>query len=279
MLGVLGHSKIMHTGRLLAFETRMTILRGAKLGIFSACNGPASLSTEIHQVVHYMITDSLLNLTNWLDDTTACTFPKPWSLNFPRTKPRKIEMPIAVKTESSRIIVSPREWFMSIKPDEKNGNGMNENSYFKQWLEAHYDLYTGIYGHPLFGNFSVTYSNSDGNLHFSFGLLGTGTLAYDDGISWKMELEGPMAFLQVSHGQYINKALPVGFSDRRFDGKGRFRSLIAFSFEQSKPPIFRRDVIWLKMTKSSSSAALTMTGKQRLLMVVACVANLMVALL
>lgn len=266
----------MHTGRLLAFETRMTILRGTKLGIFSACNGPAFLTSEIHQVVHYMIADSLLNLTEWLNDTTACTFPKPWSTKIPRPKARKIEKPSAVKTEGSRKMVSPREWFMSNKPDEKKADGMNENIYFRKWLEAHCDLYTGLYGHPLLGNFSVTYSDSDCSLHFSFGLLGTGRLIYVDGISWKMELGGPMAFLQMSpQGPY--SSLLVVFDDP-VGGKGRFRSLIAYAFEQSRPPKFRRGLDWVKMSKSSCSI-LSMTGKQRLLIVVASVVSFVVALL
>lgn len=65
------------------------------IGIYGSVNGPGGSAAGDHLAVSfYYITDHLLGLQSWLNETTACTYPDPW-LKRPQFG-FELETPIAV---------------------------------------------------------------------------------------------------------------------------------------------------------------------------------------
>lgn len=241
----------MHAGRILGYDSRMTLLTSAKLGIFSVSNGPAYLSLETHQLVHYMIADALLNLSSaWLNDSTVCTFPRPWvtDLSRRRERPKPDEAP---DPKDARIVES------ILKEDFDGGGGMKpgvagwSRNVSERFLQAHHGLYTGPYGHLLLGNFTVAFNRSSNRLHFAYGVLGRGRLAFVDGLTWTMRFDRPMSYVHIARGSSVNASYPIEF--RGYDArKKRFGKLIVKAFERREPPVFVRDLKWSDLASVGS---------------------------
>ena len=67
------------------------------IGLFASVNGidtTDQMSAYHHRVnTFYYITDYLLGMTAWLNETTTCSFPEPWE-NKTQPKPQEKETPI-----------------------------------------------------------------------------------------------------------------------------------------------------------------------------------------
>ena len=74
------------------------------IGIFASVNGPGFKSFSINHLntVFYYISDLLLGLEPWLNETTACTYPEPWA-NKTETESKDREVPIAIDKTSDFV--------------------------------------------------------------------------------------------------------------------------------------------------------------------------------
>ena len=92
-----GYRIVGHEGSVGGFQTLIWTFPDANFGLFGSVNGPGRGTPPVHHytVVFYHIVDHLLGLQAWLNETTACTFPKPW---FSRPPPpfQKLPIPIPV---------------------------------------------------------------------------------------------------------------------------------------------------------------------------------------
>ena len=75
-----GYKILSHSGGLFSYITLLWTIPDLNVGVYASVNGPGYGSySGIHNIVSfYYIVDHLLGLKPWLNQTTACTFPKPW---------------------------------------------------------------------------------------------------------------------------------------------------------------------------------------------------------
>ncbi|XP_078602938.1 uncharacterized protein LOC144876994 [Branchiostoma floridae x Branchiostoma japonicum] len=134
-----GYKKVTHGGRVFGFTSLMTLFPDKSGGVFTSVNSPViNWDRDVHRVLHYRVADMLLGLDPWLNTTTACTYPQPWS-----TRPAS---PQPVPRPPSRDF--PRD-----KRD-----------------------YVGSYGNRVFGNLTIYLSPTDDILRFRAGLIGRGVV-------------------------------------------------------------------------------------------------------
>ena len=71
------------------------------IGIFASVNGAGSWWPSMNHLtaVLYYLSDHLLELEPWLNETTACTFPQPWA-GETESPPEDSEVPITVENLS-----------------------------------------------------------------------------------------------------------------------------------------------------------------------------------
>ena len=74
---------VMHTGTSWGYGGLLTLLPDVGLGIFSAITGPDSKYFG-RKAAHLYIADRLLGEEPWLNHTTACSFPEPWTTKSAR---------------------------------------------------------------------------------------------------------------------------------------------------------------------------------------------------
>ncbi|CAH1801489.1 unnamed protein product, partial [Owenia fusiformis] len=73
-----GFQLVQHTGSHFS-DTLMTYHPDLKIGIYAGLNGPYErVSWTVETIVHEYILDILLDLPNYLNQTTVCAFPAPW---------------------------------------------------------------------------------------------------------------------------------------------------------------------------------------------------------
>lgn len=256
----LEHFKSEHTGRLAGFESKLTLIHSAKLGVFTVSNGPVYHGKDLHTVLHYIILDSILgstanaSITPWLNNDTICSYPEPWLSALPSSFPDRPPPPPVDPSPTS-----------TARPDD--------------WLNEAYTLYVGSYYHQLLGFFNVTYSlssdrdtNADdydynqydqgqiqgreikrghlrGQLRFQSGSIGEGRLDYVDGVTWMMVFDGPLAYFGRT-GPYRHYPLPIIFHGLEDAKPGdRFTSIAVIPYEPRAPPVYRR----LEISVSSST--------------------------
>ena len=92
---------VWHSGGLVSYSTLFWIFPDKNIGMYATVNGPAfkSLSSRHLTTVFYYISDHLLGLEPWLNETTACTFPEPWANSSVRES-KNPEVPITVDNPS-----------------------------------------------------------------------------------------------------------------------------------------------------------------------------------
>lgn len=255
---ILEHFKSEHTGRLAGFESKLTLIHSAKLGVYTVSNGPVYHGKDLHTVLHYIILDSILgsavngSFTSWLNNHTICSYPEPWLSALPSGVP---DRPLPAVDPSPTLTALPDDWLN----------------------EAH-TLYVGSYYHQLLGFFNVTYSSSAyrdtsideyeyrynqedvqdgglkggrsrGQLRFQSGSIGEGHLDYVDGVTWMMVFDGPLAYFGRT-GPYRHYPLPIIFHGLDDAKPGDlFASVAIIPYEPRAPPVYRR----LEMSVSSST--------------------------
>ncbi|KAL3878901.1 hypothetical protein ACJMK2_031227 [Sinanodonta woodiana] len=85
-----GYTKFFHGGTLMAYKSLIWLFPDHNIGIFGSANGPATdESDRALNSVFYYLSDVLLSEAKWINETIACTFPKPFASPFQR--PAKID--------------------------------------------------------------------------------------------------------------------------------------------------------------------------------------------
>ena len=89
---------IAHARELFGYDGLMTLYPDMKAGIYTCFNGPGGEPAFIcNQLLHYFLSDLVLQLQPWLDTETICTFPEPW-------KSRDSYYPYRIHTEIIKIL-------------------------------------------------------------------------------------------------------------------------------------------------------------------------------
>lgn len=96
-----GYKMAWHSGRAWSYATMFAFYPDKDIGMFASVNGPAfKVLPDYHlTTLLYHISDQLLDLEPWLNETTACTFPEPWA-NKTETKSKEPEVPITVENKT-----------------------------------------------------------------------------------------------------------------------------------------------------------------------------------
>eukprot|EP00058_Branchiostoma_floridae_P026674 XP_002612165.1 hypothetical protein BRAFLDRAFT_88904 [Branchiostoma floridae] len=77
-----GFRRLYRDGFFTGFSSLISLFPDASGGVFTSLNGPAvpiHVYRDVHSILHYRVADMLLGLEPWLNTTTACSFPQPWS--------------------------------------------------------------------------------------------------------------------------------------------------------------------------------------------------------
>ncbi|KAK3599541.1 hypothetical protein CHS0354_006676 [Potamilus streckersoni] len=82
-----GYTKFQHGGSLMTYQSLIWLFPDQNIGIFGSVNGPATSveSDRALNSVFYYLSDILLSETVWMNETLACTFPKPFSSPLKRS--------------------------------------------------------------------------------------------------------------------------------------------------------------------------------------------------
>ena len=86
-----------HSGEVFSYMTLLWLFPDMGVGIYANVNGHAFKRSSMDHLISslYYISDHLLGLEPWLNQTTGCTFPEPWA-NKTATKSQDKEAPIDV---------------------------------------------------------------------------------------------------------------------------------------------------------------------------------------
>lgn len=77
-----GYRILHHTGSTFGYNSMVTLFPDLKLGVFTSMTG----EDENHifgQLLHNFLSDNLLDVEPWLNETTMCSFPSPWYSKSP----------------------------------------------------------------------------------------------------------------------------------------------------------------------------------------------------
>lgn len=131
-----GYRKIWHSGGIVTYQSQLWLFPDKNAGVFAVINGPfTSQGSLAIKAVTSRAADFLLQEEPWLNMTTACTLPEPWSKSTKQMQP------------NPDYIVF--KWNISRTP---------------------YD-YVGLYSHKGFGNITLQVENNS-SLFLLFGRFG-----------------------------------------------------------------------------------------------------------
>ncbi|XP_033742502.1 gigasin-6-like [Pecten maximus] len=173
-----GYKRVWHSGGIVGFSSLLWLFPNQDIGIFASLTGSRDNDNQHPiRVIMSRAADMLLGETPWLDRRTACSFPAPWG------------------NVSPSIPVS----------------GVGQFRTF--WnISRPMELYVGSYGHPAFGNISVTIENRT-QLVLHYGRFGRMVLTPVTDSDFKGRYIGPLWFATQADGQIlpvsVNFSLPV----------------------------------------------------------------------
>ena len=156
-----------HNGGLISYITLLWTIPDLNIGVYASVNGPGygSNSGNHNIVSFYYIVDHLLGLEPWLNQTTACTFPKPWKMEND-TEPSKHKKADRFRRFTGAIVA--QDWLLTErKPDQLMEKDTEEIRPDQNIIDMVQDAseFDGSYNYPLFAEVNV-YSNSS-NLHLN----------------------------------------------------------------------------------------------------------------
>jgi len=239
----IGYAKLTHEGGFHGFESKLTLLPDVDMAVFTNTNGPATNGTYLNRVLHAITLDALFNVSAWLSNDTACTYPLPWlPKKVPSSSPSVSNYTDAVNDTILKVKVQSNVdnndtvLLTEIVPDEHN----NSDSFGSNMENSSYTQYEGIYGHCLFGNITISYNTNNKRLVFKFGQIGTGHLGNHNSTTWYLNLTHDIKFYKnsVSNFEFFDLETSDDFSD------GRYANIRASAFEIHVPPVFARNLCW-----------------------------------
>ena len=197
-----GYRLSAHGGELYGYDSLLTLFPEMNIGIFTAQNGPAGGRAYIsNQLLHYIMSDLLLGLPQWLTNETLCTFPEPWQPRNTHYYPRGY-------TDVTK----------GIPPSHALAD------------------YVGTYHHAFLGDVQIT--ENSGVLHMTFGSVGRCDLhptGEDD--DFRLEGQGATSFLHQADIYAPSDWMTVHFH-REPAGQGSVKALTCALFESG--PIFNK---------------------------------------
>ena len=208
-----GYRRFSHGGSWFGFNSHNAIYPDMNTGIYTATNGNGG---NIHTVLHDYISDLVLGIEPFHNDTTICTFPGPWGDPSNFDDPEYIKH---VKYENNVNMPERKRDDMRSKADP----GLN-------WHEP----FVGVYGHKLWGNMTITHDPQDDDvLQFTVGRHGEGQLTRRFDTTFNIVYGGMLS--------YSSTGAAVWFQDLQ---DGVYQELANQDFTWNRPPVFRRGVLW-----------------------------------
>ncbi|XP_060074177.1 protein flp-like [Ylistrum balloti] len=196
-----GYKRVWHSGGIVGFSSLMWLFPHQNIGIFASLTGSRDNDNQLPiRVIMSRAADMLLGETPWLDSSSACSFPAPWSDVSP-------SVPV---TGMSQF----RTFWNSSQPME---------------------FYIGSYGHPAFGNISVTIENQT-QLMLYYGRFGRMVLTPVTDLAFKGHYIGPLWFATQADGQV--RPVNVNFS---FPVSGGIASNLSYPVDNAFAITFQRD--------------------------------------
>ncbi len=223
-LSTLGYEYSQHSGAISGYQSLLTVFHDMDLAVYTAVNGPLDQGSQANTVIHYQVPDIVWGLERWLNDSTACTFPRPWQSRNPKHSQHTQNGIWSIEEEHET-----QRWFHALDDD--------------------YEAYEGTYGHFFFGNITVTFEETTGELRFLAGRVGQGRLdpvvEWDNARLFQVEFDGPLDYFHVA-GSGVGIYPPIAFQDLRNDttGKPRFQAINALAWDPLVPPLFERNLQW-----------------------------------
>ena len=119
----------MHGGILYGFDSLLTLFPEAETGVYVAINGPMGDTAQIAVLVlNQYISDLMLGLPPWLNQSTLCSYPFPWKKREEYI-PKTFHIPIDKTLKSHRSLtvykgkyVSKALGTLTINEKTENGN-------------------------------------------------------------------------------------------------------------------------------------------------------------
>ena len=133
---------IWHSGNLLGFYTRLTMVPSKNLGIFTSVNGghPDVMPIRTMEMAHLHLLDLLMGETPWLTNETICKLPFP--------------------------LPADASWEL---PNENINDDVKSDERAQQLPLA---TYAGEYGNFAYGNITISVNSSQNVLELHYGVIG-----------------------------------------------------------------------------------------------------------
>ncbi len=223
-----------HDGSTFGFSTDFVLMPDAKAGVFMSMSPTPSNANFASLMLSTIYTlDILMEEEPWLNLTTACTFPEPWSElpEFPWSGGEHYNLEGGPNMFRNTGI--PKS-MADILPDKFDiakcisGNVIpNPNKFNRQDKNLKMDQFTGSFGHFSYGNVTVE-ETENGVLMLSFGQLAKFELAYC----------GNNTFYEQGYGKFwpFDSIVIYDVSE-----SGMFNELLLATFDLSFP-VFVRDL-------------------------------------
>ena len=216
-----GYRKYSHGGGWFGFSSHNSFYPDKNVGIYSASNGNDG---NLHEVLHNHIADLALGLQPILNDTTLCTFPRPWGGDSKdQEDPRKHRTNHKQRKESRRH-----------RPYNEIREPVMDNDVIKtpslQWHEP----FVGTFGHKTFGNMTVFYNSGDPNvLQYTIGRFGEGTLTRRGPVTFNIIYGGMLSYSSTDSTLWFQK-----------EEGGLYQELVHQDYQWDRPPVFTRGLQW-----------------------------------
>ncbi|XP_002739582.1 uncharacterized protein LOC100371892 [Saccoglossus kowalevskii] len=199
-----GYEKNYHTGSYSAYYCRISLFHSMNAGVFVCVNSPGDDRgyDTVHEV-SMQAYDYLLGYEPWLNTSTGCTFPSPWT--------DASYAPMPPMTNSPHPLLRP------------------------------FDDYVGQYGHYAFGNFTVLYDEMNNQLRYEFGfqLQGTLSASEDSDLTLYMRVDDPVAYREYFYSTSFPYGWPVYF---KADDNNNIINVSVPYLENDWPFMFMRDI-------------------------------------
>ena len=135
----------MHGGILYGFDSLLTLFPEAETGVYVAINGPMGDTAQIAVLVlNQYISDLMLGLPPWLNQSTLCSYPFPWKKREEYI-PKTFHIPIDKTLKSHRSLTVYKGKYVSkalgtLTMNEKTENG-NSFLFLKFGKRGRFNLY------------------------------------------------------------------------------------------------------------------------------------------
>ena len=184
-------------------------------------NAPlSSAHNDTLRLLHFHAADTLLGLPHWLNSTAACRYPD----GTRRQKSDTVQKQENGEDYLQRFLDPSAEWKLKSEM-----------------------AYIGVYGHPGFGNMSVSINSTTNHLYMRHGMYGLAALqkSKEDNV-FKLQFKGLLRYWSDAD-TWKNNDITIQFIEY-LDGK--FQKVQAGFVDTSAPPVFVRD---LRMTAREHS--------------------------